>query len=56
MRQLIKRLGRDQKRVCRAYAEGERRGEVSRVNNSTRLTPDEYAHALWIDGERKGWF
>jgi hypothetical protein len=56
MRELIRRLGSNKAAVCRAYAEGERRGEVSRVNNASRLKPEEYAEALWADGERKGWF
>jgi hypothetical protein len=38
------------------YALAESRGEVPRQSNEHDLTPEEYAHALWRDGERKGWF
>jgi hypothetical protein len=56
MRLLIERHGRDEAAVCKAYAAAERRGEVPRYRNKSGRTADEYALALWRDGEKKGWF
>jgi hypothetical protein len=56
MRRLVKQFGHDKAKVCRAYAAAERDGQVERVQNSKNLTAEEYADALWRDGERKGWF
>jgi hypothetical protein len=56
MRRLIANLGRVEDTVCKAYAAAERRGEVPRNRNKYGLTPEEYARALWRDGDRKGWF
>jgi hypothetical protein len=55
MRKLVKSLGRDQHEVCAAYAEAERDGQVRRKKNVNGKTPEEYALALWRDGEKKGW-
>ncbi len=56
MRHLIAKYGQNEEKVCREYALAESRGEVPRQSNEHDLTPEEYAHALWKDGERKGWF
>ncbi len=55
MRRLVKHLGRNKQSVCRAYAQGEIKGEVGRDNNASGLSAEQYAEALWADGERKGW-
>jgi hypothetical protein len=55
MRNLVKSFGRDQYEVCAAYAEAERDGLVGRKRNASGKTPEEYALALWRDGEKKGW-
>jgi hypothetical protein len=55
MRQLVESLGRDEYRVCEAYAEAERDGQVKRSKNASGKSPDEYATALWRDAEQKGW-
>lgn len=55
MRRLVVKCGRSEEAVCREYASAEIRGEVSRKKNGSGLTPEEYARALWRDGERKGW-
>lgn len=55
MRRLVASLGRSQTAVCTAYARAERNGLVVRANNTTGLTSEQYALALWRDGERKGW-
>ena len=56
MRRLVKQFGRDKEKVCRAYAAAERDGQVPRGSNVFKLSAEEYADALWRDGERKGWF
>ncbi|GAA2867176.1 hypothetical protein GCM10010837_18110 [Aminobacter niigataensis] len=55
MRRLVAKLGRNQDAVCAAYADAERSGLVMRAKNTTGHSPEEYALALWRDGERKGW-
>jgi hypothetical protein len=55
MRNLVNSFGRDQYQVCAAYAEAERGGQVRRIKNASGKTPEEYALALWRDGEKKGW-
>lgn len=56
MRLLVQSLGRDREAVCAAYAEAEENGEVVRRSNNHNRTAEEYALALWRDGEKKGWF
>jgi hypothetical protein len=56
MRMLVKKLGRDKEKVCAAYADAERNGEVARLSNKSEISPEAYAEALYDDGERKGWF
>jgi hypothetical protein len=55
MRELVRKLGEISDLVVRAYAEAERLGRVKRSSNRHNLTPEEYAQALWRDGQRKGW-
>jgi hypothetical protein len=55
MRKLVRHLGENEMVVVRAYAQAERLGQVSRSSNRYGLTPEEYARALWRDGQRKGW-
>lgn len=56
MRMLIKDLGRNRGAVCASYARAERDGIVPRKSNKNDTSPEDYAIALWKDGERKGWF
>ena len=56
MRKLIKDLGRNQSVVCPTYAKAERDGIVRRKSNKNNTSPEDYAVALWKDGERKVWF
>jgi hypothetical protein len=55
MRKLVASMGRNQDAVCAAYAQAERDGLVERANNITGHSPEDYALALWRDGDRKGW-
>lgn len=56
MRMLIKDLGRNRGAVCASYARAERDGIVPSKSNKNDTIPEDYAIALWKDGERKGWF
>ncbi len=56
MRQLIAKYGRNEDKVCSEYAAAESRGDVPRYSNRYELTSEQYARALWRDGDRKGWF
>ncbi len=55
MRGLVKQLGHNQKLVCASYSQAERDGIVERRNNTTGLSAENYAIALWKDGLKKGW-
>lgn len=55
MRRLYAIHGPDEERVIREYAAAERRGEARRSSNTHDLTPEEYARALLLDGQKKGW-
>ena len=55
MRQLFRLLGGDKEAVIEAYANAERTGEVSRLRNASGFGTQQYARALWNDGEKKGW-
>jgi hypothetical protein len=55
MRKLVRDFGEDEEMVVGAYAEAELQGRVNRSSNLHDLTPEEYARALWRDGQRKGW-
>ena len=58
-REFMLRLFRDyrgnRERTVQAYADAERRGEVSRARNKYDLSAEAYARALLADGLRKGW-
>jgi hypothetical protein len=56
IRRLVAEHGRNKDRVCTEYAAAERSGQVQRKSNPKGLSPEQYAEALWYDGERKGWF
>jgi hypothetical protein len=52
MRELLRQYGYDKRRVCEAYAAAERRGQVPRLRNKSKLDSEEYAKAMWDDGHR----
>ena len=41
--------------VIIAYAQAEKTGEVDRIRNASGYGTEQYARALWADGEKKGW-
>lgn len=55
MKELYRRFGNDKAKVCAAYADAERKGEVSRKRGTNKNSPEQYASDLWSDGTRKGW-
>jgi len=55
MRELFRKLGKDKAMVCAAYADAERRGEITRKRGTDKNSPEQYASDLWSDGIRKGW-
>lgn len=55
MRAIWSRCAPDEERAIREYAAAERRGEVSRKQNTSALTAEQYASALLADGLNKGW-
>ena len=55
MRSLVADLGDDKQAVCHAYAKAERYGMVLRPPNESAATPEQFAFALWNDGQAKGW-
>lgn len=55
MRRLYREHRGDKDAVCRAYARGEDNGVVVRKSNAHDLSAEQYALALYNDGERKGW-
>lgn len=55
MRELFRLHQGDKATVIRAYAEAEQAGEVDRVRNASGYGTEQYARALWSDGEKKGW-
>lgn len=55
MREIVKRYGMNRDRVVAEYADAERRGEAPRRRNTSGLSADEYARALWADGVKKEW-
>ena len=55
MRQFYRQCGGNETLVVAAYARAEAAGEVQRKRNQNGLTPEEYAKALFRDGEKKGW-
>ena len=55
MRRLYREHRGDKDRAVREYARAERAGKVQRKQDKNGQTPEEYAKALFRDGERKGW-
>ena len=55
MRRLYREYGGNEALVVAAYARAETAGEVQRKRDKNGLTPEEYAKALFRDGEKKGW-
>lgn len=55
MRGLFQQFGGDKAAVVKAYADAERRGEISRSSNARGMSAIEYARRLWLDGTKKGW-
>jgi hypothetical protein len=54
-RELFRRYGDDEERIVEAYAVAEERREVERSRNTHRLSPRQYAIALYQDAMRRGW-
>ena len=55
MRELYRQYKGDKSAVIRAYVEAEQAGEVDRKRNASGYGIEQYAQALWNDGEKKGW-
>ncbi len=55
MRQLYRQHRGNQALVIRAYAKAEVDGQVGRRSDRNQTPPIAYAHALWVDGIKKGW-
>lgn len=55
MRELHRCFNGDHDQVVAAYAEAERRGDVTRASNVRDMEPEEYARRLYADGVAKGW-
>ncbi len=53
MRSLIDRFGYEEEKVCKEYAEAERKGKVSRKKDKNNTSPEAYARALYRDAHRK---
>jgi hypothetical protein len=52
MRKLLVEFGYDERRVCAAYAAGDRRGEIPRKSDMNDMSPEAYAAEMWKDGHR----
>lgn len=55
MLRLLKQFGADKTKVCRAFAKAEREGLVLSHRRVDQKTPEEYAEAVWRDGEYRAW-
>jgi hypothetical protein len=55
MRDIWRRVGPDEDRAVRAYADAERRGEAPRKSNRSGKSAEDYARALLKDARRHGW-
>lgn len=55
IRRLFAQFRGDKDKVCSAYALAERDGVVSRNRNANAMSSENYALALWEDGNNKGW-
>lgn len=52
MRKLLEEHGYDERRVRAAYAAADRAGAVPRNSNVNRMSPEDYAREVWLDGHR----
>jgi hypothetical protein len=52
MRRILLEHGYDKMRVLRAYASGDRRGEIPRKSDMNDMSPERYAEEVWADGHR----
>lgn len=55
MRELYRHYSGNKEAVVKAYSEAERSGDVDRLRNASGYGTEQYARALWADGEKKGW-
>lgn len=55
MRRFWKRFEGREAEIIKAYARGERDGQVTRKRNAHNLSAEAYAKALLKDGQRKKW-
>jgi hypothetical protein len=55
MRELYHQHSGNKEATIEAYAKAEEAGEVDRRRNTSGFGTEQYAQALWIDGEKKGW-
>lgn len=55
MRELYRHYSGNKEAVIKAYSEAERSGDVDRLRNASGYGTEQYARALWADGEKKGW-
>lgn len=55
MRDLVRKYGLNKAEVCSAFAEGLKAGQIKWKNNTSNLSPETYADAVWRDGIKKGW-
>jgi hypothetical protein len=55
MRELIRRHGRNERRVVDEFATALRRGDVRWESRTSGYTPEQYAQREWDDGIQKGW-
>jgi hypothetical protein len=55
LRELVRRLGKDEEAVVREYARAERAGRVVRKSDRYGTDAEAYARALWRDALKKGW-
>ena len=47
--------GRSKEAACARYAKAEKEGRAPRISNTSKMSAEAYADALWNDGDRKGW-
>ena len=52
MRKFLLEYGYDKRRVCAAYASGDRKGEIPRKSDTNNMSPERYAEEVWADGHR----
>ena len=52
MRKLLEEHGYNEQRVRAAYAAADRSGQVPRNSNMNRMSSEDYAREVWLDGHR----